>query len=163
MIGPVVTFQVNPDTMCSWDNAIVLVGSPSGGIFSGPGVDTTMNFNPSTAGVGDKIIFYNYTDSATACVITVQDTIHVDYCMSVPALESGISISPNPVTTTFGINTNYNAPLDIIILNTLGSEVMHCHLETSGGKIDVETLSPGIYFIDARLQDSRVVVPFVKQ
>jgi PKD repeat protein len=70
---PTANFSIAPDSVCINSNAINLIGSPAGGIFTGIGV-TANNFNPTTA--GNQIITYTYTDNF-ACQAIVKDTIYV--------------------------------------------------------------------------------------
>jgi hypothetical protein len=64
--------QVNPlpevnieevDPLCIDADAIQLTASPSGGTWSGTGVDENGLFDPSLAGVGDTVITYTFTDN----------------------------------------------------------------------------------------------------
>jgi hypothetical protein len=55
-------------------------GSPSGGIYSGPGITISPQFNPKIAGVGTKTLTYSYTNgngctSTASQSVTVQDTV----------------------------------------------------------------------------------------
>ncbi len=71
---PVVSFTAATDALCLNGSTINLNGSPAGGNFSGTGV-SGMAFSPSTAGVGNHVLTYSYTDanscssSATSAVI----------------------------------------------------------------------------------------------
>jgi len=51
-------------------------GSPSGGNYSGPGIDSNGVFNPSIAGVGQHIITYSFTDQ-NSCTNSDTTTINV--------------------------------------------------------------------------------------
>lgn len=56
---------------------VTLTGSPAGGAFSGPGVSGN-TFDPATAGLGNHIITYTYTDATTGCSNTATTTIAVN-------------------------------------------------------------------------------------
>ena len=60
------------------EHAVLLEGDPSGGTFSGPGVDVDLDlFHPDWAGVGvGKIIEYEYPDS-NGCINSTYDTTDV--------------------------------------------------------------------------------------
>ena len=45
---------------------VTLIGSPSGGTFSGTAVSSN-TFNPAVSGIGTFVITYNYTDPVTGC------------------------------------------------------------------------------------------------
>lgn len=55
-----------PAELCRNQGSVVLVGSPSGGQYSGPGVQGNM-FNAQSAGVGVHVLRYSYTD-ARGCI-----------------------------------------------------------------------------------------------
>ena len=55
-------------TVCASAACIPLVGTPSGGVFTGPGVTGSYQFCPSLAGVGSHTITYTYT--VGGCVFT---------------------------------------------------------------------------------------------
>jgi len=59
---PIVT--VNGGNFCIDDLSVDLVGTPSGGVFSGDGITDSSagTFDPATAGVGTHIITYTFTD-----------------------------------------------------------------------------------------------------
>ncbi len=69
--------QLTPyNTFCVSDTAFMLNNvTPTGGIYSGPGVTMNM-FDPATAGVGTHTITYSYT--ASGCTETIQQTITVN-------------------------------------------------------------------------------------
>jgi len=77
---PTVSFSGLPASACNSDGISTLLGSPSGGTFSGPGISGN-DFNPFTAGVGTHTITYSYTNgngcsnSATQNVIVTDGTI----------------------------------------------------------------------------------------
>lgn len=59
---PQVQFNTLPSAVCSNSGSLLLEGLPSGGVFSGAGVQDTV-FYPSRVGVGNtNIISYTYTD-----------------------------------------------------------------------------------------------------
>lgn len=73
VVDNVTAFQSN---YCISDGSPVnLIGSPSGGTFSGPGVSGG-NFTPSVAAVGGNEIIYTFTDGI-GCVGITRDTIDV--------------------------------------------------------------------------------------
>jgi hypothetical protein len=85
---PTVTASAMLDTACITDPPIALIGSPSGGTFTGPGT-SGITFTPSTAGAGVHMIVYDYVDT-TGC--SNSDTIT-------------ISVFTNPVATIASSST----------------------------------------------------------
>ncbi len=81
---------------CEGDAIAILSGSPSGGIFSGPGVSTN-TFDPVAAGVGVHAITYTYTDTHGCTYDTAKTTevvalpavsmsgLQASYCANDPA------------------------------------------------------------------------------
>ncbi len=67
---PTVTFSGLTSPVCANGSVMTLVGSPSGGVFSGTGVSMSSGsyvFNPSIAGAGNWNVNYVYTNAATSC------------------------------------------------------------------------------------------------
>lgn len=163
VVGPVVTFQLALDTLCSSDNGVMLTGTPAGGIFSGNGVTGNL-FNPSAAGTGFQILSYAVFDSATGCTVTAYDTMYVDYCTGADALATGsISVSPNPAPEN--ITVNFGADLSnaqVIVLNALGQEVKQ--VTHSGTAVEVCTvdLAPGLYFLQVNSDGRTWTAAFVR-
>ena len=64
---------------CSNSNPVTLTGTPTGGSFTGNGVNGSL-FNPSTAGVGAHYVFYDFTDnngcSNTDSTFTAVSQVH---------------------------------------------------------------------------------------
>ncbi|NNF32989.1 MAG: hypothetical protein HKN68_02715, partial [Saprospiraceae bacterium] len=80
-----VTVTVNPlphvnldpaGPFCTNEGPIQLNGTPTGGTYSGPGVSPSGSFNPASAGQGEHIITYNYSDN-NGCSGSAQITIEV--------------------------------------------------------------------------------------
>jgi hypothetical protein len=81
-INPLPTVTLAPvGPLCITDSAVQLVGSPTGGTYSGTGVSPSGLFTPSTVGVGDHTIRYDYTDSSTQCFNYAEITITVIDCL----------------------------------------------------------------------------------
>ncbi|WP_139959334.1 T9SS type B sorting domain-containing protein [Flavicella sediminum] len=72
---PTLTFTPQ-DNLCVDASAVQLIATPSGGDFSGTGVNTTGTFTPSTAGVGTHTITYTYTD-ANLCSNSIDLQVNV--------------------------------------------------------------------------------------
>ena len=73
---PVVTCPGNLSVLSTLSPFALAGGTPAGGTFSGPGVNSGM-FNPATAGEGVKTITYSYTDPSTNCSSSCTFTITV--------------------------------------------------------------------------------------
>lgn len=101
------TASAPSSTLCLADAAIVLTGTPVGGVWSGPAI-TINQFDPTAAGVGLHTLVYSYTDSATTCSDTAQVNILVDICLNTnsPSSSSSITVYPNPVTDLLQLQTS---------------------------------------------------------
>ncbi len=77
---PTVQINATPD-LCVNGAPITLNASPSGGTFTGVGVQGSQ-FDPSLAGAGFHTVFYDYTD-ANGCVNSAFRTIRVDAPVSI--------------------------------------------------------------------------------
>ncbi|MCO5259412.1 MAG: gliding motility-associated C-terminal domain-containing protein [Crocinitomicaceae bacterium] len=115
-VNPLPTPSITPvSPLCVDAAAVTLVGTPSGGTFSGLGVTGT-NFNPATAGTGTKTITYNYTDgngcqgSATT-TITVNPTPTFTVASTNPSVCGGTdgSIILSGLTASTSYSVTYNA------------------------------------------------------
>lgn len=98
-VNPLPTPSINSvSDLCETDAAITLVGTPSGGSFSGPGVSGS-SFDPSMAGIGSHTISYNYTDG-NGCTGTGFTVINV---VTSPSIDAGLDVTicnGDPVTLT---------------------------------------------------------------
>ena len=70
-----VVFANNPKTICNTSSAVKLIATPSGGAWSGTGVQADGTFDPSVAGVGTFKL--TYTATFGACSDTKQTQIQV--------------------------------------------------------------------------------------
>ena len=103
---PVVTLG-NYNTVCVNTSPFALTGgSPSGGIYSGPGVSGGI-FNPSTAGAGTHTITYTYTD-ANGCSAAASSAIIVKAIPPAAIFPSGSLSLCTGSTLTLAATPGYN-------------------------------------------------------
>ena len=75
---PTVTFNMSTGVVCTQDAPFVITGGiPTGGIYSGPGVNLSGVFSPTSAGAGTHQILYTYTDPY-GCVAVSSDNVVVN-------------------------------------------------------------------------------------
>ncbi len=128
-----------------------LIGNPSGGFFSGQGVNAEY-FNPSDAGIGNWEIAYQYTDTNT-CIIIAKKTVIVDECLQINADDKlNSKIYPNPSSGEFYIETNNTT--SISIYNSIGAIVYQNILENKKTSINLNHLNSGIFFILLQSEDN---------
>ncbi|MDW8159386.1 MAG: fibronectin type III domain-containing protein [Bacteroidia bacterium] len=88
--APVASIIGAASNLCLNSSAITLVGNPSGGTFSGPGVNATGVFTPSNAGIGTHTITYSGVQGGCSYSTTVT-----------------ITVVNNPVATISGLSASY--------------------------------------------------------
>jgi hypothetical protein len=164
---------------------IQLVANPSGGTFSGDGVQGT-TFNPSLTTLGTKTISYNYTSPQGCSGNAVRRTIVVDSIGNVCSTYDTLKIK---VKLTTGINTNQytsmrvypNPTSDVLvidaadvqalngyryrILDILGKEVYNALVTSAKTEISLKSLdAKGVYVLhimdanNASIQTKQIVL-----
>lgn len=115
-----------------------LIGTPSGGVFSGTGVVSGV-FNPFATGFGTFDITYSYTDS-NGCTGIETQSVTISNCTSIEYLEyEDFKIYPNPSTGIVNIQTTQQ----IEISNILGYLIY----KGMDKQIDLSEYGKGIYFV----------------
>ena len=97
---PTPTFTGLASSYCTNSSLVSLTGTPSGGTFSGTGINGN-SFNPSTAGVGTHQIVYTYTD-ANLCTAYDTQSVVVNSVpvVSITGLPAIMCSNESPVTLT---------------------------------------------------------------
>jgi hypothetical protein len=95
-----ITFVNAPPRVCLSDTTVILVATPAGGVWSGPGV-VGNTFSASLAGTGVKTLTYS-TTSGCGTLATVNITVN-DCIDRHNVLRNAIRIYPNPTTGRFNI------------------------------------------------------------
>ena len=146
---PVVSFHPVSDSICKSATLDSLIGSPSGGIFSGAGV-TGANFNPNTAGVGVHVVLYTFTDLA-GCTASDSVVIKVNNCVTgineQTDLRNGVSMYPNPFSQSLTVNVTVDGPVNVSIFNLLGETVSSYTVNKGVHVINTESLPAGVYSV----------------
>lgn len=141
---PNVSLTLNPDLHCVTVNTVTLAGgSPSGGIFSGPGV-TGGVFSPATVGVGSYTIMYSYTDGNN-CNAVATDIMTVNACTGIQTLNADVvSIYPNPSNGLVVIKTPVlKAQVNVFDIN--GKKVFTQTTVSFETQLDLSHLANGVY------------------
>ena len=100
---------------CQYDAPAALTGTPAGGTFSGHGMTGNV-FNPATASIGNNVITYHYTDTASGCSNSTTVTIVVK---SNPTL----SLSLESDTVCNGSNTTITPDYSFDVFNIIWSKL----------------------------------------
>lgn len=98
--APAATITALNDTYCDNDASVTLTGTPSGGVFSGPGVSGGV-FNPANANPGQNIITYT-TSSGGGCNGLGYDTVMVSAApqLNTSGLGTSACINDIPIALT---------------------------------------------------------------
>lgn len=160
---PNVTVTLPLDTACLLLGPVTLGGeTPVGGIWSGPGV-TGNSFNPGAAGNGMHAIMYTYIDSVTGCSATAVDSMLVDICNDVDALNNAtLQLYPNPNNGEFTLIPGGSGVVDVMIYSATG-QLVQAEKANCGQINPIRIDASGMYSIvlvtaDGQRTTQRVIV-----
>lgn len=144
---------LSSDPYCIQDaNAYNMLGTPSGGVFSGFGV-IGGQFFPADAGVGPVQITYAFTDEF-GWEFETNTFVTVEICENVSELEAAFNIYPNPVDEVLTINFDLTKAQDISITVTdiSGQLVLSNQKQRMNGQttvqLDLSKLASGVYMLN---------------
>ncbi|PKP51669.1 MAG: hypothetical protein CVT92_12135 [Bacteroidetes bacterium HGW-Bacteroidetes-1] len=135
------------------DVDILLTGAtPSGGYYSGPGIDENNYFSPSDAGLGNHLITYYYTDTLSGCsnscqfyilVVSISEVYINEYLM--------LMVYPNPAKTFFEVRFKgayaETMAANFVVYDLFGKQKQAGRLAQDNNIINVSQFSNGIYFL----------------
>jgi len=153
--------MLNPfNDVCDDDPAFELTGgSPTGGVYSGPGV-TDNWFDPAVAGLGTHTITYTYT-ALNGCDNSADKTLLVDICSGIVEVEASIlSLYPNPSKGAFDLKLNYNGSVSINVVNIVGVTIYSEQIIATGEiikPIDLFGFENGLYFVTIQTKEKTYV------
>ena len=134
-------------------------GSPSGGIFSGPGINGNV-FSPSTAGVGNHMITYTYTDN-NGCSASDFLTILVDNCAGLlPNELQSLMLYPNPNKGSFFISGLPESG-SISVYSVEGRLISEFDIKEESQSIRLSSPAPGAYRILIRTEFGERVLKMI--
>jgi hypothetical protein len=158
---PAVVFDMNPNLYCSTDPTVTLTPTPSGGTFTGAGVNAGQ-FDPNSAGVGSYTLSYSYTD-INSCTNTDTASVTVQMCsMDIHKFYGyAFSIYPNPTNDLITINSEHLPANSVLeIYNNLGQKVSSVVLSSTSSQIEISNLANGIY--EARIISNNTITQQTK-
>jgi hypothetical protein len=141
--APIVTVGEDFES-CIYHDSLLLVGAPSGGVFSGNGI-TNNYFDPNTVGLGSHEVVYAYT-ATNGCSNSDTMTISVDECLRINQISSlDITMYPNPSNSTVKIDAN-EIIQEVIIIDNLGKVVIaRSNINEHFTTLDISSLEKGSY------------------
>jgi hypothetical protein len=152
---PALTINGLDTFYCVYHSQDTLTGLPIGGTFSGPGLSGPANryFDPVSAGPGDHVITYTFTDFTSGCTNSVSDTVHVDLCTGIEGQDfiPRFALYPNPNQGSFVVEmyVQEEGALHFEVLDITGRTV---HKETvyathglNRQSLEIPFLQNGIY------------------
>lgn len=143
-----------PKLLCQFSAPRTLTeGTPSGGIYLGPGVSGN-TFNPALVGPGNYLIMYEYT-GPNGCSNQATDTLRVKTCVGIEEYGSSatLSIYPNPSNGAFTIAIDSPSDLKaaISIVTIDGRLVYQDNITATSGlyekQVNISDLANGIYYL----------------
>ncbi|MEI6576096.1 MAG: T9SS type A sorting domain-containing protein [Bacteroidota bacterium] len=150
---PSVSFSVSPNAVCYYNPAFFLSGgNPSGGTYSGPGVNSGSGiFTPGAGLLGDQNIKYTVTGT-NGCTDYAYSSLHCDNCIGFnDNSQLNFNIQPNPNNGLFEVNVNnLKDDANLSIYNDLGQVVYTENLNPKAGislKVDLSNQTRGMYFL----------------
>jgi hypothetical protein len=157
---PTVTFEVVTAVVEGAAAFSLSQGSPAGGTYSGTGITTSPEFDPSVSGVGSWTISYTYTDDATGCTNTATQTVTVTVLPTATeirpnwkAASIGISNSPNPfhdrtLIKVEGLGQTFTSNVRLEIFDVLGNlmETFPLYVNTTAKVLNRDAYVSGMYY-----------------
>lgn len=135
---PVVTLaSVSPS--CINDPAVTLSGSPSGGVYGGPGV-TGSTFTPATAGAGIHVVTYSYTDgngcsdsTSTVAIVNALPVVTLGTFSAVCVDDANVALtSGSPAGGTYSGPGVSGASLDPTTAGVGTHTIVYSYTDSSG-------------------------------
>jgi hypothetical protein len=151
-VNPQPVVEITPledEVVCHTKDLISLFATPSGGIFTGPGLAGSV-FDPTAAGIGEHYVYYSYEDEfgcsgIDSVLITVVDCLGLE-----DEQLSNIVIAPNPFSdyTVLRFGDNLQKEHTVFICDVLGKEVYRNNNAVGEQlKINRGTLVAGTYIL----------------
>lgn len=148
---PVLQASSSASNVCMDDANVMLLGTPSGGSWSGSSV-TGNQFDPSI-GSGTYTMTYSYTDSH-GCSNTQTTNITVNACTGVAeqSANNGINVYPNPNSGSFAISFAAETGDVTIEVIDMSGRVVYAAMENNVAagavkQVSLENANAGMYLL----------------
>ncbi len=100
----------------------------------------------------------NTENVATSAIRRLMFNFYSDVNDIVVAKNNSLELFPNPAVDYISLKNNQNEALNISVFSISGNQIMSLHVANSSSKIDVHSLSKGIYFVKTKYK----VLKFIK-
>ena len=157
---PVIT-MAELDSVCIEDGTFeLIVATPTGGIYSGPGVSNN-ELNPSIAGLGTHTISYSYTD-ANGCSNSESIDIEIVECTNsiIEAGETFFEIYPNP--TSGNVHIELNGSFTYELVDSRGRVITSGSSESSA-TVNISHIESGLYLVKLKQNAKMYIGRIIKQ
>lgn len=161
---PIVTFNLNPDTVCSKGAILELTGaSPAGGTFSGPGVSGSTFTSPDQPGTVE--VLYTFTDN-NGCTASATADVKVLDCTGVEDLAGmNVVVYPNPTRDIVRVETSFMIDLSAFNLTDAAGRKVQAGFEKTGDNsliLHTNHLAAGVYYLAVQHFDETLHIKVVK-
>ena len=167
-VTPLPVVNITPkDTIICFnpiDTTLLLIGSPGGGTFSGPGVSGT-NFNNQISGLGTFSILYTY--DSNRCSDTAIEHVTVSICSGMEdiAVNDGILIFPNPAKDEINVQWEIvSGQWSVELYDVTGQQLLEKKYisNTQSLMFRTQQLSNGVYFLKFQMQGGTSIMKKVE-
>ncbi|MFK7784079.1 MAG: T9SS type A sorting domain-containing protein, partial [Crocinitomicaceae bacterium] len=156
--SPSVNFLATEDTTCIAAGNVLLIGSPSGGTFSGTGISGN-SFSPSLSGEGQFDIEYLFTDG-NGCSASEIQTIVVEDCSSIGENElANVQVYPNPTSGEFTVELDGSFTFEV---HDARGRIVQYGDGMNTADVNLSETEAGIYFLHVINSIGQKVVRVVK-
>jgi PKD repeat protein len=162
---PVVNLAAISGPLCVNSSSVMLSGTPTGGVYSGPGVMGSA-FDPTMTGAGTFTISYSYTNTA-GCSNNNSKTITVNLCTGVEEFNnnSTISIYPNPVSSELNVSLESSLinTSSIELYDMIGNLIITQKVISNTTTLSFFSLAKGIYTIRVISDNNQKAFKVIKE
>lgn len=147
------------DSICADGAALSLPnGLPSGGTYSGNGVNGT-NFDPALTGLlGESVVYYTYTDT-NGCSSTDQTSIVVYDCyLGLNELSNTLTVFPNPSQGIFNVVMSTSIQSEYKVFNELGQLIKSGTIQGTELQLNLSDQQQGYYYLEIGVERFKLLL-----